>query len=198
MSQIPYVLEQNSRGERSYDIYSRLLKDRIIFLGEEVNNVTSQLIIAQMLYLEAEDAKKDIKFYINSPGGSISDGMAIYDTMNFLKCDISTTCLGMAASMGAFLLAGGTKGKRYALPNAEIMIHQPSGGIKSPAQATDIVITANHIMRTKETVNKILSQNTGKSIKEIEHDTERDYFLSAQEAKEYGLIDCIVEREESL
>lgn len=198
MSQIPYVLEQNSRGERSYDIYSRLLKDRIIFLGEEVNNVTSQLIIAQMLYLEAEDAKKDIKFYINSPGGSISDGMAIYDTMNFLKCDISTTCLGMAASMGAFLLAGGTKGKRYALPNAEIMIHQPSGGIKSPAQATDIVITANHIMRTKETINKILSQNTGKSIKEIEHDTERDYFLSAQEAKEYGLIDCIVEREESL
>lgn len=196
MSQIPYVLEQNSRGERSYDIYSRLLKDRIIFLGEEVNNVTSQLIIAQMLYLEAEDAKKDIKFYINSPGGSISDGMAIYDTMNFLKCDISTTCLGMAASMGAFLLAGGTKGKRYALPNAEIMIHQPSGGIKSPAQATDIVITANHIMRTKETINKILSQNTGKSIKEIEHDTERDYFLSAQEAKEYGLIDCIVEREE--
>lgn len=198
MSQIPYVLEQNSRGERSYDIYSRLLKDRIIFLGEEVNNVTSQLIIAQMLYLEAEDAKKDIKFYINSPGGSISDGMAIYDTMNFLKCDISTTCLGMAASMGAFLLAGGTKGKRYALPNAEIMIHQPSGGIKSPAQATDIVITANHIMRIKETINKILSQNTGKSIKEIEHDTERDYFLSAQEAKEYGLIDCIVEREESL
>lgn len=198
MSQIPYVLEQNSRGERSYDIYSRLLKDRIIFLGEEVNNVTSQLIIAQMLYLEAEDAKKDIKFYINSPGGSISDGMAIYDTMNFLKCDISTTCLGMAASMGAFLLAGETKGKRYALPNAEIMIHQPSGGIKSPAQATDIVITANHIMRTKETINKILSQNTGKSIKEIEHDTERDYFLSAQEAKEYGLIDCIVEREESL
>lgn len=198
MSQIPYVLEQNSRGERSYDIYSRLLKDRIIFLGEEVNNVTSQLIIAQMLYLEAEDAKKDIKFYINSPGGSISDGMAIYDTMNFLKCDISTTCLGMAVSMGAFLLAGGTKGKRYALPNAEIMIHQPSGGIKSPAQATDIVITANHIMRTKETINKILSQNTGKSIKEIEHDTERDYFLSAQEAKEYGLIDCIVEREESL
>lgn len=198
MSQIPYVLEQNSRGERSYDIYSRLLKDRIIFLGEEVNNVTSQLIIAQMLYLEAEDAKKDIKFYINSPGGSISDGMAIYDTMNFLKCDISTTCLGMAASMGAFLLAGGKKGKRYALPNAEIMIHQPSGGIKSPAQATDIVITANHIMRTKETINKILSQNTGKSIKEIEHDTERDYFLSAQEAKEYGLIDCIVEREESL
>lgn len=198
MSQIPYVLEQNSRGERSYDIYSRLLKDRIIFLGEEVNNVTSQLIIAQMLYLEAEDAKKDIKFYINSLGGSISDGMAIYDTMNFLKCDISTTCLGMAASMGAFLLAGGTKGKRYALPNAEIMIHQPSGGIKSPAQATDIVITANHIMRTKETINKILSQNTGKSIKEIEHDTERDYFLSAQEAKEYGLIDCIVEREESL
>lgn len=196
MSQIPYVLEQNSRGERSYDIYSRLLKDRIIFLGEEVNNVTSQLIIAQMLYLEAEDAKKDIKFYINSPGGSISDGMAIYDTMNFLKCDISTTCLGMAASMGAFLLAGGTKGKRYALSNAEIMIHQPSGGIKSPAQATDIVITANHIMRTKETINKILSQNTGKSIKEIEHDTERDYFLSAQEAKEYGLIDCIVEREE--
>lgn len=198
MSQIPYVLEQNSRGERSYDIYSRLLKDRIIFLGEEVNNVTSQLIIAQMLYLEAEDAKKDIKFYINSPGGSISDGMAIYDTMNFLKCDISTTCLGMAASMGAFLLAAGTKGKRYALPNAEIMIHQPSGGIKSPAQATDIVITANHIMRTKETINKILSQNTGKSIKEIEHDTERDYFLSAQEAKEYGLIDCIVEREENL
>lgn len=196
MSQIPYVLEQNSRGERSYDIYSRLLKDRIIFLGEEVNNVTSQLIIAQMLYLEAEDAKKDIKFYINSPGGSISDGMAIYDTMNFLKCDISTTCLGMAASMGTFLLAGGTKGKRYALPNAEIMIHQSSGGIKSPAQATDIVITANHIMRTKETINKILSQNTGKSIKEIEHDTERDYFLSAQEAKEYGLIDCIVEREE--
>ena len=194
MSQIPYVLEQTGRGERSYDIYSRLLKDRIIFLAEEVSSVTAQLVIAQMLYLASEDSKKDINLYINSPGGSISDGMAIYDTMNFLKCDVSTICLGMAASMGAFLLAAGAKGKRYALPNAEIMIHQPSGGIKPPAQATDIMITAQHIQKTKERINQILSENTKKTIKEIERDTDRDYFLSAQEAKEYGLIDCIIEK----
>lgn len=194
MSQIPYVLEQTGRGERSYDIYSRLLKDRIIFLAEEVNSVTAQLVIAQMLYLASEDSQKDINLYINSPGGSISDGMAIYDTMNFLKCDVSTICLGMAASMGAFLLAAGAKGKRYALPHAEIMIHQPSGGIKPPAQATDIMITAQHIQKTKERINQILSENTKKTIKEIERDTDRDYFLSAQEAKEYGLIDCIIEK----
>ena len=194
MSQIPYVLEQTGRGERSYDIYSRLLKDRIIFLAEEVSSVTAQLVISQMLYLASEDSKKDINLYINSPGGSISDGMAIYDTMNFLKCDVSTICLGMAASMGAFLLAAGAKGKRYALPNAEIMIHQPSGGIKPPAQATDIMITAQHIQKTKERINQILSENTKKTIKEIERDTDRDYFLSAQEAKEYGLIDCIIEK----
>ena len=194
MSQIPYVLEQTGRGERSYDIYSRLLKDRIIFLAEEVSSVTAQLVIAQMLYLASEDSKKDINLYINSPGGSISDGMAIYDTMNFLKCDVSTICLGMAASMGAFLLAAGAKGKRYALPNAEIMIHQPSGGIKPPAQATDIMITAQHIQKTKERINQILSENTKKTIKEIERDTDRDHYLSAQEAKEYGLIDCIIEK----
>lgn len=194
MSQIPYVLEQTGRGERSYDIYSRLLKDRIIFLAEEVSSVTAQLVIAQMLYLASEDSQKDINLYINSPGGSISDGMAIYDTMNFLKCDVSTICLGMAASMGAFLLAAGAKGKRYALPHAEIMIHQPSGGIKPPAQATDIMITAQHIQKTKERINQILSENTKKTIKEIERDTDRDYFLSAQEAKEYGLIDCIIEK----
>jgi len=194
MSQIPYVLEQTGRGERSYDIYSRLLKDRIIFLAEEVSSVTAQLVIAQMLYLASEDSKKDINLYINSPGGSISDGIAIYDTMNFLKCDVSTICLGMAASMGAFLLAAGAKGKRYALPHAEIMIHQPSGGIKPPAQATDIMITAQHIQKTKERINQILSENTKKTIKEIERDTDRDYFLSAQEAKEYGLIDCIIEK----
>ncbi len=194
MSQIPYVLEQTGRGERSYDIYSRLLKDRIIFLAEEVSSVAAQLVIAQMLYLASEDSQKDINLYINSPGGSISDGMAIYDTMNFLKCDVSTICLGMAASMGAFLLAAGAKGKRYALPHAEIMIHQPSGGIKPPAQATDIMITAQHIQKTKERINQILSENTKKTIKEIERDTDRDYFLSAQEAKEYGLIDCIIEK----
>lgn len=194
MSQIPYVLEQTGWGERSYDIYSRLLKDRIIFLAEEVSSVTAQLVIAQMLYLASEDSQKDINLYINSPGGSISDGMAIYDTMNFLKCDVSTICLGMAASMGAFLLAAGAKGKRYALPHAEIMIHQPSGGIKPPAQATDIMITAQHIQKTKERINQILSENTKKTIKEIERDTDRDYFLSAQEAKEYGLIDCIIEK----
>ena len=192
MSQIPYVLEQTGRGERSYDIYSRLLKDRIIFLAEEVSSVTAQLVIAQMLYLASEDSKKDINLYINSPGGSISDGMAIYDTMNFLKCDVSTICLGMAASMGAFLLAAGAKGKRYALPNAEIMIHQPSGGIKPPAQATDIMITAQHIQKTKERINQILSENTKKTIKEIERDTERDNFMSAEEAKAYGLIDEVI------
>ena len=196
MSQIPYVLEQTGRGERSYDIYSRLLKDRIIFLAEEVSSVTAQLVIAQMLYLASEDSKKDINLYINSPGGSISDGMAIYDTMNFLKCDVSTICLGMAASMGAFLLAAGAKGKRYALPNAEIMIHQPSGGIKPPAQATDIMITAQHIQKTKERINQILSENTKKTIKEIERDTDRDYYLSAQEAKEYGLIDLVITNRE--
>ena len=194
MSLVPYVVEQTSRGERSYDIFSRLLNDRIIFLNEEVNDTSAGLVVAQLLYLEAQDPDKDIQFYINSPGGSVTAGMAIYDTMNFLKCDVSTICLGMAASMGAFLLAAGAKGKRYALPNAEIMIHQPSGGIKPPAQATDIMITAQHIQKTKERINQILSENTKKTIKEIERDTDRDYFLSAQEAKEYGLIDCIIEK----
>ena len=190
MSLVPYVIEQTSRGERSYDIYSRLLKERIIFLGEEVNEVTASLIVAQMLFLEAEDPEKDIQFYINSPGGSVTAGMAIYDTMQYVKCDVSTYCMGMAASMGAFLLAGGTKGKRLALPNAEIMIHQPLGGAQG--QATDIEIAARHILQTKEKLNKILAANTGRDYDVIAADTERDNWMTAEEAKEYGLIDRVV------
>ncbi len=190
MSLVPYVIEQTSRGERSYDIYSRLLKERIIFLGEEVNDVTASLIVAQMLFLEAEDPEKDIQFYINSPGGSVTAGMAIYDTMQYVKCDVSTYCMGMAASMGAFLLAGGTKGKRLALPNAEIMIHQPSGGAQG--QATEIEITAKHILQTKRKLNQILAENTGKDYEIVAADTERDNWMTAEEAKNYGLIDRVV------
>lgn len=190
MSLVPYVIEQTSRGERSYDIYSRLLKERIIFLGEEVNEVTASLIVAQMLFLEAEDPEKDIQFYINSPGGSVTAGMAIYDTMQYVKCDVSTYCMGMAASMGAFLLAGGTKGKRLALPNAEVMIHQPLGGAQG--QATEIEIAARHILHTKQKLNKILAENTGKEYEVIAADTERDNWMTAEEAKEYGLIDRVV------
>ncbi|ADZ82853.1 ATP-dependent Clp protease, proteolytic subunit ClpP [Cellulosilyticum lentocellum DSM 5427] len=190
MSLVPMVIEQTNRGERSYDIYSRLLKDRIIILGDEVNNVTANLIVAQLLFLEAEDPDKDIMFYINSPGGSITDGMAIYDTMQYIKCDVSTICMGMAASMGAFLLAGGTKGKRFALPNAEVMIHQPLGGAKG--QATDIQITAQHIIKTKERMNRMLSEFTGQPIERINNDVERDNWKTAEEAKEYGLIDDII------
>ena len=190
MSLVPYVIEQTSRGERSYDIDSRLLKERIIFLGEEVNDVTASLIVAQMLFLEAEDPEKDIQFYINSPGGSVTAGMAIYDTMQYVKCDVSTYCMGMAASMGAFLLSGGTKGKRLALPNAEIMIHQPLGGAQG--QATEIEIAAKHILQTKEKLNKILAENTGKDYDVIAADTERDNWMTAEEAKEYGLIDRVV------
>lgn len=190
MSFVPYVIEQNSRGERSYDIYSRLLKDRIIFLGEEVTDVSANLVVAQMLFLEAEDPGKDIHFYINSPGGSVSAGFAIYDTMQYIKCDVSTVCIGMAASMGAFLLSGGKKGKRFALPNAEIMIHQPSGGAQG--QATEIQIAAEHILRTKKKLNEILAANTGKPLEVIQTDTERDNFMSAAEAKEYGLIDEVI------
>ena len=190
MSLVPYVIEQTSRGERSYDIYSRLLKERIIFLGEEVNDVTASLIVAQMLFLEAEDPEKDIQFYINSPGGSVTAGMAIYDTMQYVKCDVATYCMGMAASMGAFLLSGGTKGKRLALPNAEIMIHQPLGGAQG--QATEIEIAAKHILQTKEKLNKILAENTGKDYDVIAADTERDNWMTAEEAKEYGLIDRVV------
>ena len=190
MSLVPYVIEQTSRGERSYDIYSRLLKERIIFLGEEVNETTASLIVAQMLFLEAEDPEKDIQFYINSPGGSVTAGMAIYDTMQYVKCDVSTYCMGMAASMGAFLLAGGTKGKRLALPNAEIMIHQPLGGAQG--QATEIEIAARHILQTKEKLNKILAENTGKDYDVIAADTERDNWMTAEEAKEYGLVDRVV------
>lgn len=190
MSLVPYVIEQTSRGERSYDIYSRLLKDRIIFLGEEVNDVSASLIVAQLLFLEAEDPGKDISMYINSPGGSVTAGMAIYDTMNYIKCDVSTICIGMAASMGAFLLAGGAKGKRMALPNSEIMIHQPSGGARG--QATEIKIVAENILKTRQKLNEMLAANTGKSIEQIAIDTERDNFMSAQEALEYGLIDSIV------
>lgn len=190
MSLVPYVIEQTSRGERSYDIFSRLLKERIIFLGEEVNDTTASLIVAQMLFLESEDPGKDINFYINSPGGSVTAGFAIYDTMKYIKCDISTICIGMAASMGAFLLAGGTKGKRFALPNAEVMIHQPSGGARG--QATDIKIVADNIIRTKKKLNEILAENTGKPIDIIEVDTERDNYMSAKEAVEYGLIDGIL------
>ena len=190
MSLVPYVIEQNSRGERSYDIYSRLLKDRIIFLGEEVNDVTASLTIAQMLFLEAEDPGKEIQLYINSPGGSVTAGWAIYDTMHYIKCDVSTICMGLAASMGAFLLAGGTKGKRMALPNAEIMIHQPSGGAKG--QATEIKIVADMILKTRKRLNEELAKNTGQPIEVIEVDTERDNYMSAQEALEYGLIDSVI------
>ena len=189
-SLVPYVVEQTSRGERSYDIYSRLLKDRIIFLDTEVNDASASLIVAQLLFLEAEDPEKDIQFYINSPGGSISAGMSIYDTMNYIKCDVSTMCMGMAASMGAFLLAGGAKGKRYALPNAEIMIHQPSGGAQG--QATEIQIVAENILKTKKKLNEILAKNTGQDYEKVVEDTERDNFMSAEEAKAYGLIDEIV------
>ena len=191
MSLVPYVIEQTSRGERSYDIYSRLLKERIIFLGEEVNDVTAGLVVSQLLFLESEDPDKDINLYINSPGGSVTAGMAIYDTMNYIKCDVCTTCIGMAASMGAFLLSGGTKGKRLALPNAEIMIHQPSGGAQG--QATEIEIAAEHILRTKKKLNTILSENTGQPYETIVKDTERDNWLTAQEALEYGLIDKVME-----
>ena len=190
MSLVPYVIEQTSRGERSYDIYSRLLKDRIIFLGEEVNDTSASIIVAQLLFLEAEDPDKDIHLYINSPGGSVTAGMAIYDTMHYVKCDVSTICIGMAASMGAFLLAGGTKGKRLALPNAEIMIHQPSGG--SQGQATEIEIAAKHILKTKEKLNRILADNTGKDLEVVAADTERDNWMSAAEPMAYGLVDKIV------
>ena len=190
MSLVPYVVEQTSRGERSYDIFSRLLNDRIIFLSEEVNDTTASLIVAQMLYLEAQDPEKDIQFYINSPGGSVTAGMAIYDTMKYIKCDVSTICIGMAASMGAFLLSAGAKGKRIALPNAEIMIHQPSGGAKG--QVTDIQIHAERIIAMKRKLNEILAQNTGKSIEQVTLDTERDHFLTAEEAKEYGIIDKVI------
>lgn len=196
MSLVPYVLEQTSRGERSYDIYSRLLKDRIIFLGEEVNDVTASLVVAQLLFLESEDPDKDIQLYINSPGGSISAGMAIYDTMKYIKCDVSTICIGMAASMGAFLLAGGTKGKRMALPNAEIMIHQPLGGAQG--QATDIEINAKHILKIKERMNRIMAENTGKEYEVVAADTERDNWKTAQEAQEYGLIDMVISSREDL
>lgn len=190
MSFVPYVIEQTSRGERSYDIYSRLLNDRIIFLGEEVTDVSANLIVAQLLFLESEDPGKDIHMYINSPGGSVSAGLAIYDTMQYIKCDVSTICIGLAASMGAFLLSGGAKGKRYALPNAEIMIHQPSGGAKG--QATEIQIAAENILKTKKRLNEILAANTGKPYETIAADTERDNYMSAQEAAEYGLIDSVI------
>ena len=190
MSLVPYVVEQTNRGERSYDILSRLLNDRIVFLGEEVNATTASLVVAQLLYLEAQDPDKEIQFYINSPGGSVTDGMAIYDTMQYIKCDVSTICIGMAASMGAFLLSSGTKGKRLALPNAEIMIHQPSGGTKG--QASDIKIQAEWMLRTREKLNKILAQNTGKPIEQIAIDTERDNFMPAEEAAAYGLIDKVI------
>ena len=190
MSLVPYVIEQTSRGERSYDIYSRLLKERIIFLGEEVNDVSASIVVAQLLFLEAEDPGKDINLYINSPGGSVSAGFAIYDTMNYIKCDVSTICIGMAASMGAFLLAGGTKGKRFALPNSEIMIHQPSGGARG--QATEIKIVAENILKTRKKLNEILAANTGRSLEEIERDTERDNYMTAEEAMAYGLIDKVI------
>ena len=190
MSLVPYVIEQTSRGERNYDIYSRLLKDRIIFLGEEVNETTASLVVAQLLFLESEDPGKDIHLYINSPGGMVTAGLAIYDTMQYIKCDVSTICIGMAASMGAFLLAGGAKGKRLALPNAEIMIHQPSGGAKG--QATEIQIAAENILKTKKKLNEILAANTGKPYDVIAADTERDHYMSDQEAMEYGLIDNVI------
>ena len=190
MALVPYVIEQNSRGERSYDIYSRLLKDRIIFLGEEINDAVASTVVAQLLFLESEDPGKDIHMYINSPGGSVTAGMAIYDTMNYVKCDVSTTCIGMAASMGAFLLSSGAKGKRYALPNAEVMIHQPLGGAQG--QATEIQIAAEHILKTKKKLNQILADNARKPVEEVEKDTDRDNWLSADEAKEYGLIDEVI------
>ena len=190
MSLVPYVIEQTSRGERNYDIYSRLLKDRIIFLGEEVNETTASLVVAQLLFLESEDPNKDIQLYINSPGGMVTAGMAIYDTMKFIKCDVSTICIGMAASMGAFLLAGGTKGKRMALPNAEIMIHQPLGGAQG--QATDIEIHAREILRLRKDLNHILASNTAQPLDKIERDTERDFFMSAEEAQNYGLVDKVI------
>ena len=190
MSLVPYVIEQTSRGERNYDIYSRLLKDRIIFLGEEVNETTASLVVAQLLFLESEDPNKDIHLYINSPGGMVTAGLAIYDTMQYIKCDVSRICIGLAASMGALLLAGGAKGKRYALPNAEIMIHQPSGGAKG--QATEIQIAAENILKTKKRLNEILAANTGKPYETIAADTERDNYMSAQEAAEYGLIDSVI------
>mgnify|MGYP002676194177 CR=1 FL=1 len=192
MSIIPYVIEQTSRGERSYDIFSRLLSDRIIFLGEEVTDASASTIIAQMLFLEAQDPDKDIQLYINSPGGSVTAGFAIYDTMQYIKCDVSTICIGLAASFGAFLLAGGAKGKRIALPNAEIMIHQPMGGMPSGSQASDMQITTEHILKTKRKINEILAKETGKSIEILEKDTDRDNWLSAEEAKEYGLIDQVI------
>lgn len=190
MSLVPYVIEQTSRGERSYDIYSRLLKERIIFLGEEVNDVSASVIVAQLLFLEADDPNKDIQLYINSPGGSVTAGLAIYDTMQYIKCDVSAVCIGMAASMGAFLLSGGAKGKRFALPNAEIMIHQPSGGAQG--QATEISIAAEHILRTRQKLNEIMAANTGQPLETIKADTERDNFMSAEEAKAYGLIDEVI------
>ena len=191
MALVPYVVEQTARGERSYDIYSRLLNDRIVFLADEVNDVTASLVVAQLLHLEAQDPDKDIHLYINSPGGSVTAGMAIYDTMNFIKCDVSTICIGMAASMGAFLLSSGAKGKRFALPNSTIMIHQPLGGAQG--QASDIKIHAEHILKTRDTLNRILAENTGKSLDIISHDTDRDNFMTAQEALEYGLIDKVLE-----
>ena len=190
MSLVPYVVEQTNRGERSYDIFSRLLNDRIIFLGEEVNDTTASLVVAQLLYLEAQDPDKDIQFYINSPGGSVTAGMAIYDTMQYVKCDVSTICIGMAASMGAFLLSSGTKGKRFALPNSEIMIHQPLGGAQG--QATDIEIHAKHILKTREKINRILSERTGQPLERVDMDTDRDFFMSAEEAKAYGLVDDVI------
>ena len=192
MALVPYVIEQNSRGERSYDIYSRLLKDRIIFLGEEINDATASVVVAQLLFLESEDPGKDIHMYINSPGGSVTAGMAIYDTMNYVKCDVSTTCIGMAASMGAFLLSSGAKGKRYALPNAEIMIHQPLGGAQG--QATEIQIAAEHILKTKKKLNDILAANSGQPVEVVEKDTDRDTWMSADEAKEYGLVDQVIKQ----
>ena len=191
MALVPYVVEQTSRGERSYDIFSRLLNDRIIMLNEEVNSTTASLVVAQLLFLEGQDPNKDISLYINSPGGSVTDGMAIYDTMQYIKCDVSTICMGMAASMGAFLLAAGTKGKRYALPNADIMVHQPSGGAQG--QATDIEIHTKHILHTKQKLNEILAMNTGQPLDVIKQDTERDNFMTAQQALEYGLIDKVIE-----
>lgn len=192
MALVPMVIEQTNHGERSFDIYSRLLNDRIIFLGEEINDVTASLVVAQLLYLEAQDPDKDISLYINSPGGSISSGMAIYDTMNFIKCDVSTICVGMAASMGAFLLSSGAKGKRLALPNSEIMIHQPLGGMQG--QATDIKIHADHILRIKDKMNRLLSEQTGQSLETIQNDTERDNFMTAQQAMQYGLVDKVLEK----
>ncbi|MCL2082652.1 MAG: ATP-dependent Clp endopeptidase proteolytic subunit ClpP [Oscillospiraceae bacterium] len=192
MALVPMVIEQTNRGERSYDIYSRLLNDRIVFLSEEVNDTTASLVVAQLLYLEAQDPDKDISFYINSPGGSVTSGLAIYDTMNFIKADVSTICVGLAASMGAFLLAAGAEGKRLALPNSEIMIHQPSGGVRG--QASDIKIHAEHILKTKERLNKILAERCGKSLDVIAQDVERDYFMSSQEALEYGIVDKVVEK----